>query len=357
MRTTRGWVSHGTTELRRAELRRRELRADDVAVRIDYCGVCHSDLHAVHAHDPDSSVPLVPGHEFTGTVTEVGRDVRNLAVGDAVAVGNIVDACLACDMCRAGQENFCRAFPTLTYGGVDRRDGTPTSGAFAREYVVREGFAYRLPRGLDPAAAAPLMCAGVTVWEPLRALGVGPGTRIAVIGLGGLGHLAVKLAVALGAETTVVSRSADKADDARRLGAQHLIVSTDEAAMTGARGQFDVVLDTIAVAHDLAPYLALLALDGELSLLGYLGQVSVETTDLLIGRKKLSSGGSGGRTRTAELLEFCAERGVVADIELLPSSRAGESLERLARGDVRYRFVLDMSDLDAGPAPVVPVRG
>lgn len=347
MRTTQGWASHGSTTLHRTEVQRRELRADDVAVRVDYCGVCHSDLHAIRQHVPGSSQALVPGHEFTGVVTEVGGEVRHLAVGDAVAVGNIVDACLACDMCEAGQENFCREFPTLTYGGSDRQDGTATLGAFAREYVVREGFAYPLPEGLDPAAAAPLLCAGVTVWEPLRSLGVGPGTRLAVVGLGGLGHLAVKLGVALGAETTVISRSADKADDVRRLGAQHLVVSTDEADMARARGRFDVVLDTVAVAHDLGPYLELLALDGALSQLGYLGSVSLETTDLLIGRKRLTSGGSGGRPQTAELLTFCAEHDVTADIELLPSSRVEDSLERLARGDVRYRFVLDLSDLDA----------
>jgi len=236
--------------------------------------------------------------------------------------------------------------PTLTYGGADRIDGTATLGAFAREYVVREEFAYLLPEGLDPAAAAPLMCAGVTVWEPLRAMNVGSGTRVAVVGLGGLGHLAVKLAVALGADTTVISRTADKAEDVERLGAQRLLLSTDEAAMAEARGQFDVILDTVAVNHALAPYLSLLALDGELCLLGYLGEVSVAVTDLLIGRKKLSSAGSGGRRRTAELLAFCAKHQVVAEVEVLPSTRVEESLERLARGDVRYRFVLDMSDLD-----------
>lgn len=346
MRRTQGWVADGSATLHRSALDRRDLRPDDVAVRVDYCGVCHSDLHALREHAPDSAGPLVPGHEFTGVVTDIGQGVRRFAVGDAVAVGNIVDACLACEMCEAGQENFCHEFPTLTYGGADRRDGMPTLGAFAREYVVREEFAYRLPATLDPAAAAPLLCAGVTVWEPLRTLGVGSGTRLAVVGLGGLGHLAVKLAVALGAQTTVVSRSANKAEDARRLGADDLLVSTDDRAMAAARGRFDVVLDTIAVAHDLGPYLGLLGLDGVLSQVGYLGPVSVETTDLLIGRKRLTSAGSGGRRGTAQLLEFCAEHELAADIELLPSSRVGEALERLAEGDVRYRFVLDMSDLE-----------
>ncbi|WP_026928923.1 NAD(P)-dependent alcohol dehydrogenase [Glycomyces tenuis] len=346
MRTTTGWrADPGETALRKAALERRELRADDIAVRIDYCGVCHSDLHALEAHAARSEGPLVPGHEFTGTVTGVGGGVTRFAAGDAVAVGNIVDSCGTCAMCLRGQENFCREFPTLTYGGADRRDGTTTQGAYAREYVVRERFAHPLPAGLDPAAAAPLMCAGVTVWEPLRALGVGPGTRVAVAGLGGLGHLAVRFAVALGAETTVITRSPGKADDARRLGAHDVIASSDEQRTAAARDRFDVVVDTVAVAHDLGPYLRMVAVDGTLSHLGHLGPVTVETTDLLIGRKHLSSAGSGGLPATAAMLEFCAEHGVAADIELLPSSRVNEALDRLRRNEVRYRFVLDMSDL------------
>jgi uncharacterized zinc-type alcohol dehydrogenase-like protein len=248
-------------------------------------------------------------------------------------------------MCRAGQENSCHAFPTLTYDGTDRRDGSATLGGYSREYVVRDRFAYPLPEGLDPAAAAPLLCAGVTVWEPLRALRVGIGTRVAVVGLGGLGHLAVKIAVALGADTTVISRSADKADDARRIGAHDLVLSTDERQMTAVRDRYDVVIDTIAVPHDVAPYLRLVAMDGTLSHLGHLGPVTVETTDLLVGRKKLSSAGSGGRPATAAMLEFCAEHDVSADIELLASARVNEALDRIGRNDVRYRFVLDMSDL------------
>lgn len=344
MRSTVGWQADGAgTALRRVPLARRELRDDDVAVRVDYCGVCHTDLHAVRTGNGE--VPVVPGHEFTGVVTDVGRAVTRFAAGDGVAVGNIVDSCDVCAMCREGQENFCHEFPTLTYGGTDRHDGTTTLGAYSREYVVRDRFAYPLPTGLDPASAAPLLCAGITVWEPLRALGVGEGTRVAVAGLGGLGHLAVKLAVALGAQTTVISRSADKADDARRLGAHDLIASTDRRGMTAARDRFDVVIDTVAVPHDVAPYLGLVALDGTLSHLGHLGSVTVQATDLLIGRKKLSSAGSGGRPATAAMLEFCAEHDVTADIELVPSTRVREALDRLARNDVRYRFVLDMADL------------
>ncbi|UQT60971.1 NAD(P)-dependent alcohol dehydrogenase [Streptomyces durmitorensis] len=348
MRTTVSWQAEGpATTLRRTPLKRRDLRPDDLAIRVDYCGVCHTDLHAVRSREDGR--PLVPGHEFTGVVTETGSEVSGVtgfAVGDAVAVGNIVDSCGTCAMCRAGQENFCHAFPTLTYGGVDRHDGSTTQGGYSREYVVRSRFAYPLPSVLDPAAAAPLLCAGVTVWEPLHALAVGPGVRVAVAGLGGLGHLAVKIAVALGAETSVISRSPDKADDARRLGAHDVIVSTDPEDMAAARDRFDVVIDTIAIPHDLGPYLRLVALDGTLSHLGHLGPVTLETTDLLIGRKRLSSAGSGGRPATAAMLTFCAEHGITADIELLPSARVNEALDRLGRNDVRYRFVLDLSDLD-----------
>ncbi|GAA1213908.1 NAD(P)-dependent alcohol dehydrogenase [Prauserella alba] len=343
MRSTTAWRTATSGALEPALIRRRSLRPDDLAVRVDHCGVCHTDLHSVRDRTDDEAV--VPGHEFTGAVTEVGSGVTRFRIGDRVAVGNIVDSCGTCAMCRTGQENFCHDFPTLTYGGTDRLDRTPTSGGFAREYVVRDRFAYALPPALDPAGAAPLLCAGITVWEPLRALDVGPGTRVAVVGLGGLGHLAVKLAAALGAEVSVVSRSSSKRDDARRLGAHELIVSTDAAQLAAARERFDVVVDTVAVAHDLSPYLRLVALDGTLTQVGHLGPVTVNTTDLLIGRKSLSSAGSGGTRATAELLDFCAEHGITADVEVLPSAKVNEALDRLARGDVRYRFVLDMSDL------------
>ncbi|MEV1072643.1 NAD(P)-dependent alcohol dehydrogenase [Micromonospora parva] len=346
MRRTTGWRATGPRKLRRTPIERRDLRPDDIAVRVDYCGVCHSDLHALRDHDQHADAALVPGHEFTGVVTATGAEVTSFSIGQSVAVGNIVDSCGACAMCAAGQENFCHSFPTLTYGGTDRQDGSTTLGGFSREYVVRDTFAYPLPAGLDPAAAAPLLCAGVTVWEPLRSHNVGPGTRVAAAGLGGLGHLAVKMAVALGATTTVISRTLDKRDDARRLGAHHLVDSTDPQQMAAARDTFDLVIDTISAPHDLAPYLRLVAMDGTLSLLGYLGPVTVETTDLLIGRKRLSSAGSGGRRSTAEMLRFCADNGITADIEVLPSAQVGTALDRLRRNDVRYRFVLDMSDLD-----------
>jgi alcohol dehydrogenase (NADP+) len=337
--------SPGAPLLRRT-LTRRDLRADDVAVQVSFCGVCHSDLHALHAPvEAGGAFPLVPGHEFVGEVTAVGHEVTDFAVGDAVAVGNIVDSCGTCPMCRAGQENFCVEFPTLTYGGTDRYGDGPTQGAYSSAYVVRDRFVYHRPAGLDPAGVAPLMCAGITVWEPLRRWQVGPGTRVGVVGLGGLGHLAVKFAHALGADVTVFTTSAAKADDARALGADQVVVSTDEQAMHEQRNGFDLILDLIPTAHDLAPYLSCVGLDGTLCLLGHLGPVTVETMALLIGRKSLSSAGSGGRAHTQEMLDFCGAHGITADVEVLPSAQVQTALDRLTRNDVRYRFSLDLSDL------------
>ncbi|MGV9978158.1 NAD(P)-dependent alcohol dehydrogenase [Micromonospora wenchangensis] len=349
MRTTIGWQSvDGTVALQRATIERRDLRSDDVAVRVDYCGVCHSDLHLLSGMMPHykNAAGIVPGHEFTGTVTAVGAEVTRLAPGDRVAVGTLVDSCGACPMCLVGQENFCLERPTSTYGSPDRVDGTITKGAYSREYVLREKFAYPLPAGLDPAGAAPLMCAGITMWEPLRAAGTGVGSRVAVAGLGGLGHLGVKLAAALGAEVTVLSRTPAKADDARKLGAVDLLVTTDDARLARAASSFDLILDTISGPHDLSPLLRLLTLDGTLSVLGFPMQTPVNLMELTFGRRKLSSSGTGGTRHTAELLSFAAEHGITADIELLPSAQIHQALDRLARGDVRYRFVLDLADLD-----------
>lgn len=334
-------------DLRRTPFARREPRADDVTVRVSHCGVCHSDLHALQTPVEQGGIfPLVPGHEFVGEVAAVGPQVTRFAVGDDVAVGNIVDSCGVCSMCRAGQENYCTEFPTLTYSGRDRHDGSTTRGAFSSHVVVRDAFVHTRPANLDPAGVAPLMCAGVTVWEPLRRWEVGPGTALGVVGLGGLGHLAVKLGHALGAEVTVFTTSPGKADSARALGADHVVLSTDAAAMAAVAGRFDLVLDTVAVEHDLTPYLHTVGLDGTLCSLGYLGPVRIETVDLLIGRKSLASAGSGGLPRTRELLEFCSRHGITADVEVLPSARVGTALERLARNDVRYRFVLDLTDLE-----------
>ncbi len=345
MRTTTGYAAHDDqTRVEPWSFERRDLRPDDVAVRVTFCGVCHSDLHSLEAH-ASADGPLVPGHEFVGVVEEIGSAVTRFAVGDPVAAGNIIDSCEQCPMCRAGQENYCEEFPTLTYGGADRHDGSRTQGAFAREYVVREGFVYHLPACLDPAAAAPLLCAGITVWEPLVRWQAGPGRRVAVLGLGGLGHLAVKLAHALGAHVTAVTTSPGKADDARRLGADEVLLSSDDDAMAAARDRFDLIIDTIAAPHDLTPYLRTVALDGTLCTLAIVEHLAFDPMALLVGRKSVAAAGSGGRAGTQALLDFCAEHRIGADVEVLPSAQVNQALERLGRNDVRYRFVLDMSDL------------
>lgn len=350
MVSTNGWQSvDGSIDLQRVSIERRELREDDVSVRVDYCGVCHSDLHRIHGMLGEKD--LVPGHEATGVVVATGRAVTRFVVGERVAIGTIIDSCGHCPMCRIGQENYCYEGPVTTYGGKAQ-----TKGAYSRNYVLREKFLFHLPQGLDAASAAPLMCAGVSVWEPMRAAGVGADTRVGVVGLGGLGHLAVKMAHALGAQVTVLSRSTAKAADARELGAADLLVTTDPAEVSAARGRFDFILDTVSADHDLSPLLTMLALDGTLSVIGNPLMAGPRLWELGAGRKKLTSSGTGGLRRTTEMLEFCAANGITADVEVLASSRVREALARLEAGDVHYRFVLDMADLDDQPAAVQHVE-
>jgi uncharacterized zinc-type alcohol dehydrogenase-like protein len=319
MKTTALLAPQAGDPLTPATIERRDLRDHDVDVRVAYCGVCHTDLHALD--DPNGGFPLVPGHEFVGEVVAVGDSVVDFAPGDQVAVGNIVDSCGTCRMCLRGQENFCEHFPTLTYGGRDRIDGGTTQGAFAGRYVTKDRFVYHLPANLDPAAVAPLMCAGVTVWEPLRAAGVG-------------------------AEVSVFTTSPAKAADARALGASDVVASRDPDAMNARRGTLDVIIDTVAVEHDLAPYIAALDLDGLIYSLGHLGPVTVQTLDLLVGRKRLSSAGSGGHGYTQDLLDFCGEHGITAEVEVVAVADVTAALDRLRSNDVRYRFVLDLRDID-----------
>ncbi|MHA6629862.1 NAD(P)-dependent alcohol dehydrogenase [Pseudonocardia sichuanensis] len=326
---------------------RRDLRPDDVAISVTHCGLCHSDIHAVDAfHAGDA--PLVPGHEFVGTVSEIGHEVTRFAVGDAVAVGNIVDSCGVCGFCRAGQENYCARFPTTTYGGTDRHDGTPTRGAYSGEYVAGEKFVYHLPEGLDPAGTAPLMCAGATVWEPLRRWEVGPGSTVGVVGLGGLGHLAVKFAKALGARVAVFTTSPGKEDAALALGADEVIVSTDATAMAAQNDRFSFILDTASADHDPSPYLRALRMDATLCVLGIPATWSVDPMSLLVGRKSLASAGSAGTPGTQDMLDFCARHGITADVETVPLSQVNEAMQRLRRNDVRYRFVLDVDRSERG---------
>ncbi|WP_019545609.1 NAD(P)-dependent alcohol dehydrogenase [Streptomyces sulphureus] len=344
MRRASGWATHSPGEaVARYDFERRDLRSTDLAVDVRYCGVCASDLTAVRTRHPDSP-PLVPGHEIVGTVRAVGEGVARFAVGDEVAVGNIADSCRACPACRAGRENWCHEGVVLTYGGIDPVDGSLGQGGFSSEYVVDEHFAYPLPAELDPAGTAPLMCAGVTTYVPLRRWGAGPGRKVGIVGMGGLGHLALQLAHTMGAEVVQFTTSPGKAAEARRLGAGEVVLSGDERQMAAQAGRFDLVLDTVGVPHALEPYLRSLAVDGTLCLVGVPEEdLRVPPLGLISGAKTLAGAGSGGTGETQEMLDFCAAHGIAAETEVLPSHEVNTALDRLERNDVRYRFVLDMA--------------
>lgn len=326
-------------------IERRALRPDDVAIDILYCGVCHSDLHQVRNDWGGSRYPMVPGHEIIGRVRAVGSAVARLKVGDAVGVGCMVDSCRQCDQCAHGEEQFCRQGPTMTYNGRDRISGETTQGGYSRMIVVREEFAIGLSPRLDLARAAPLLCAGITTWSPLRHYGAGPGTRLGVVGLGGLGHMAVKLGVALGCEVTLVTGSAAKADDARALGAHRVLLSRDVEAMKAAASSMDLIIDTVPVAHELDPYVRLLDVEGRIVVVGALEQMPVNAAALMRGRRQVSGSLIGGIAQTRELLEFCAAHGVYPECESIPIQRIDEAFARMERSDVKYRFVIDMASL------------
>ncbi|WP_419760496.1 NAD(P)-dependent alcohol dehydrogenase [Acidisoma sp.] len=325
---------------------RRSLRPNDVAMEVLYCGICHSDLHQARNDWGWSSYPLVPGHEIVGRVTEVGPAVTRYRPGDTVAVGCMVDSCLDCDQCRRGEEQLCRFACTQTYNDRDRITKEPTFGGYSKHLVVREEFALRVPSGLDLARVAPLLCAGITTYSPLRTWKAGPGSRVGVIGLGGLGHMAVKLAAGMGAEVTVLSRSPDKEADALALGATRLLVSSDPAAMQAAASSLDLIIDTVPVRHDVDAYMPLLDIDGTLVLVGQLGPMGeFSSLPLLTGRRRISGSPIGGIAETQEMLDFCAERNILPDCEMIRMEQINEAFVRLERADVRYRFVIDMASL------------
>jgi uncharacterized zinc-type alcohol dehydrogenase-like protein len=325
---------------------RRALRPNDVALEILFCGVCHSDLHWARNDWGMSSYPAVPGHEIVGRVIETGWEVTRHKVGDRVAVGCMVDSCQSCRQCRKGEEQLCREGPTFTYGGQDRVTGDLTLGGYSKHLVVREEFVLRVPDGLDLAAAAPLLCAGITTYSPLRTWKVGPGSRLGVIGLGGLGHMAVKLAAAMGAEVTVLSRTPDKEADARALGADAFLVSADTDAMAAAASSFDLIIDTVPVKHELDPYLPLLDVDGTLVIVGQVGPMTeMNSVPLLFGRRRIAGSPIGGIAETQEMLDFCARRNVLPDIEMIRMDEINHAWARMERSDVRYRFVIDMASL------------
>ncbi|MFA5949532.1 MAG: NAD(P)-dependent alcohol dehydrogenase [Hyphomicrobium sp.] len=326
---------------------RRALRSNDVAMDVLYCGICHTDLHQARNDWGWSQYPIVPGHEIVGRVTDVGSAVTRYKVGDAVAVGCMVDSCQDCDQCRKGEEQLCRKGNTQTYNDKDRISGDRTYGGYAKHLVVREEFALRVPDGLDLSRAAPLLCAGITTYSPLRTWNVGPGSRVGVVGLGGLGHMAVKLASGLGAHVTVLSRAKDKEADALTLGADRLLVSTDADAMAKAQSSFDLIIDTVPTKHDINPYLPLLDVDGTLVIVGHLGNLNEPSTaPLLLGRRRVAGSPIGGIAETQEMLDFCARKNILPDCEMIRMDEVNDAFKRMERSDVRYRFVIDMASLE-----------
>jgi len=328
-------------------LERRDLRANDVEIDIDFCGICHSDIHTVRGEWGEQNWPFVPGHEIVGRVASTGEAVTLHKVGDLVGVGCMVDSCRHCPPCELRMEQFCENGFSGTYSGVETGTGRPTYGGYAGKIVVHEDFVLRIPEGLDPAGAAPLLCAGITTYSPLRRWNVGPGMKVGVVGLGGLGHVALKIAKALGAHVTLFTTSPGKVADGKALGADEVVISREPGAMEAHAYTLDFVLDTVSAPHDLDPYLRLLKIDGTLTLVGMPAEPhpSPDPASLILKRRSLAGSITGGLAETQEMLDFCAEKGIAADIEMIAMDEVNEAYERLLAGKVKYRFVIDMATL------------
>lgn len=326
---------------------RREPGPHDVLIDIRYCGVCHSDLHQVNDEWGGARFPMVPGHEIVGTVAQVGEAVTRWKVGDTVGVGCFVDSCRRCEACLAGEEQYCEQGMTGTYNGVERDGKTPTYGGYASRITVDENYVLRVPESLPLDQAAPLLCAGITTYSPLKHFGVKPGDRVAVVGLGGLGHMGVKLAKAMGAHVTVLSHSPGKREDALRLGADDFVSTGEEGAFRRHARSFDFILDTVSAEHDYNAYLRLLRRDGTMVLVGLPEAMPVDASSLIMGRRRLAGSLIGGIRETQEMLDFCAEHGVTAEVEVIPIQAINEAYSRMLKSDVRYRFVIDLASLEA----------
>ncbi|MFT4185730.1 MAG: NAD(P)-dependent alcohol dehydrogenase [Micrococcaceae bacterium] len=329
-------------------IERREVESDDVAIDIEYCGLCHSDVHTVRSEWGKCNYPMAPGHEIVGTVREVGKNVTDFKSGDKVGVGCMVDACRKCSYCKEGRQQFCEKGSVGTYDKKDYwHNDEITQGGYTSDIVVHQDFVLRIPKGMDLASAAPLLCAGITTYSPLNHWNVGPDSKVAVAGLGGLGHMAVKIAHAMGAEVTVFTRTDAKAEDAKKLGADKVIISSDKEQMKAATCTFDLIIDAVSATHDLNPYLNALAVEGTLVLLGIpeTPHPNIAHRLLLGKRASLSASPIGGIKETQEMLDFCAEHNIAADIEMVNAEQLDEAYERMVAGDVRYRFVLDSSTL------------
>ncbi len=329
------------------ELERRTPKAEDISIDIMFCGVCHTDVHFAANDWGVTRYPLVPGHEIIGRVTAVGPNVSQYKPGDVVGVGCMVDSCRECSSCKQGLENYCAEGMTGTYNGVDRNDGSDTYGGYSEHIVVPERYVVKVPNELDPAAAAPLLCAGITTYSPLNHLGVGKGHKVGVVGMGGLGHMGIKFAKAMGAEVTLFTRSGKKVEEAKRNGADRVVISADKEQMQEAVETLDFVLDTVPVEHDFNPYLQALKLDGTYIIVGQLTPIepAIQSRQLVRRRRKMMGSLIGGMPETQEVLDFCAKTGVRCDIEMLDIRNINEAYERMKKGDVRYRFVIDINTL------------
>ncbi|HMM35359.1 MAG TPA: NAD(P)-dependent alcohol dehydrogenase [Thermoanaerobaculia bacterium] len=336
-----------TAPLERMEIDRRDPGPKDVRIDILYCGICHSDLHTARNEWHGTTYPCIPGHEIVGRVTAVGAEVKGFRVGDMAGVGCMVDSCRSCSECKDDLEQFCAKGAVFTYNSPDAHLGGMTYGGYTNVIVVDEAFVLKVPTGLDPAGAAPLLCAGITTYSPLRHWGAGPGKKVGVVGLGGLGHMGVKLAHAMGAHVVLFTTSAGKTADAKRLGADEVVLSKDEAAMKAHAGSFHFILDTVAAPHSLDAYTTLLRRDGTLCLVGApeYPHPSPTVFNLIFGRKSIAGSLIGGIKETQEMLDFCAEKGLTADIETIPVQKVNEAYERMLKSDVKYRFVIDMASL------------
>lgn len=346
--TVKAFAAESTTaDLKEMNIERRDTTPNDVEIDILYCGVCHSDLHTARNDWGGTMYPAVPGHEIVGRITKVGSDVSKFKVGDLAGVGCIVDSCGHCDSCKQDLEQYCLNGFTGTYNGKDKHLGGHTFGGYSQKVVVDANHVLKVPENLDLAAVAPLLCAGITTWSPLKHWNVGPGSKVAVVGLGGLGHMAIKLAKGLGAEVTLFSRTPGKTDDAKQLGADHVVISTDDSQMDSVKGKFDVIIDTVPYVHDVNPYVTTLNISGTLVLVGYLGGLEpiLNTVPMIMGRKSVAGSVIGGIAETQEMLDFCGEHNIVSEIEMINMQDINGAYERMLKSDVRYRFVIDMKSL------------
>jgi len=333
-------------DLEQLNIKRRQPLSHDVEIEILFCGVCHSDLHTARNEWHGTVYPCVAGHEIVGRVVSVGNHVKKFKVGDMAAVGCMVDSCRQCDYCQEGLEQYCEAGNTGTYNSPDKYLGTQTYGGYSESIVVDEAFVLRVPENLDLAATAPLLCAGITTYSPLKHWNVGPGKKVGIVGIGGLGHMGVKLAKAMGAEVIVFTTSPTKVEDAKRLGADDVVLSKDEAQMGRYAGKLHFVLDAVSAQHDINAYLSLLRVDGSLALVGAPEHpLPVAAFSLIPYRRSFAGSMIGGIAETQEMLDFCGKHGIVSDIEMISIQQINEAYERLLKGDVKYRFVIDMASL------------